>query len=499
MEPLVQAKHIGKSFSGVRALRDITIDFFPGRVHVLLGENGAGKSTLIKIISGVYQKDEGQLFLSGQEIHPESPRAGIDLGISVIHQELSVVADLTVAENIFLDNLPKTGKHFVNYKELYRRTTELTKKLNITNIHPGDLVRNISVADRQMVEIMRAISRNARVVIMDEPTSSLSDREIESLFTVVERLKRQNVAIIYISHKLNEIMRIGDDISIFKDGELVCTELVASITEHKMVQLMVGRDIGDYYVHTPKSENQSPVLEVKGLCGHGFHDISFTLHQGEILGFAGLIGAGRTELMRAIFGADRYKSGEVLIKGKPRHFRHPRYAIADGIGLVPEDRRQQGVLLNDSVRSNISIVSLKRCKKHGQINFEWEKSTAETYIEKLHIKTPSATTIVRNLSGGNQQKTVLAKWLAAESDILILDEPTRGIDVNAKSEIYRLISDYVQQGGSVILVSSELPEVIGVSQRIAVMHNGRITGFVEGEQMTEELIMKYATSTMDEV
>lgn len=498
MEALIQVKNISKSFSGIPALHDISIDFYPGRVHVLLGENGAGKSTLIKIMSGVYQKDEGQIYLNGEELNLHSPRDGIDKGVSVIHQELSVVTDLSVAENIFLDNLPKRNG-LIDFKALYQKAADLMESLHITNIHPRDIVRNLSAADRQMVEIVRAVSRKAKVVIMDEPTSSLSEREIVSLFSVVERLKKQNVAVIYISHKLNEIVQIGDDISVFKDGELVRTDLVANLSESQMIKLMVGREIGEYHVRAPKPEKMEPVLEVKNLYGDGFSNISFTLHKGEVLGFSGLIGAGRTEVMRAIFGADKYFSGEMLLDGRHVHFKHPRQAIAAGIGLVPEDRRQQGVILDSSVRHNISIVSLRDYAKNGRIDFSWEKNTATAYIEKLLIKTPHDRTHVRNLSGGNQQKTVLAKWLAAQVKILILDEPTRGIDVNAKGEIYRLICDFVSTGGSVILISSELPEVIGVSQRIVIMHNGHITGTVEGENMTEETVMKYATSTIYEV
>lgn len=499
MEALIQVKHISKAFSGIPALRDVSIDFYPGRVHVLLGENGAGKSTLIKIMSGVYQKDEGTICLNGKELNLHNPRDGIDNGISVIHQELSVVTDLSVAENIFLDDLPKKGGVLVDYKTLYQKTEALMESLKITNIHPKDVVRNLSAADRQMVEIMRAVSRKAQVVIMDEPTSSLSERETEALFSVVERLKKQDVAVIYISHKLKEILQIGDDISIFKDGELVCTDLVANLTEKQMVKRMVGREIGEYHIRAPKPAKLIPVMEVKNLCGNGFSDVSFTLHRGEVLGFSGLVGAGRTEVMRAIFGADKFTSGSVCINGQSVRFTHPSQAIAAGIGLVPEERRRQGVILDDSVRHNISIVSLRDHAKQGRINFDWERETSLSFIEKLLIKTPHDKEITRNLSGGNQQKTVLAKWMAAQVKILILDEPTRGIDVNAKGEIYRLICDYVADGGSVILISSELPEVIGVSQRIVVMHNGRVTGIVEGDDMNEETVMKYATSTIDEV
>lgn len=494
MEPLVRMCNIEKSFSGVRALHDISVDFYPGRVHILLGENGAGKSTLIKILSGVYQKDAGQIFIDGKEVAPQKPRDGIDLGISVIHQELSVVPDLTIAENIYLDDLPKKGKVFVDKRALYEKTSKLMEQLDITNLHPGDKVRNLTVADRQMVEIMRAASRSARVVVMDEPTSSLSDKEIDSLFSVIYNLKKQNVAVIYISHKLKELMAIGDDISIFKDGEHVCTRPVRELTEAEMVSLMVGREIGGYFVRAPRPTEDKTVLAVKNLCGKGFKNVSFELKKGEVLGFAGLIGAGRTEVMRAVFGADRYGGGEITIKGERCKLKCPTDAIAKGIGLVPEDRRGQGVLLDVSVKKNISIVSLKKYSKLNLINFKWETAIAGKYIEKLRVKTPGQETIIRNLSGGNQQKVVLAKWMAAESEILILDEPTRGIDVNAKSEIYRLIKEYVENGGSVILVSSELPELLGVTHRICVMRNGEITAVIDDSSKTsEEEIMKYAT------
>ena len=492
MEALVKVRNISKTFNGVKALDNISIDFYPGRVHVLLGENGAGKSTLIKIISGVYQCEEGQIFIAGQETKPRNPREGLDLEISVIHQELSIIGDLNVAENIFLDSFPQKKKGVIDYKKLYQDTEDLMERLHITNMSPRAVTRHLSAADRQMVEIMRAISRNAKMVVMDEPTSSLSAKEVETLFSVIEALKKENVAVVYISHKLSEIFSIGDDISIFKDGALVRTCLVKELNEQSMVKLMVGRDVGDYYIRARKPTEKIPVLEVRNLTGKNFSDISFTLYKGEVLGFAGLIGAGRTEVMRAVFGADPAESGEVLVKGKTVRAHHPKQAIAEGIALVPEDRRTQGVLLDASVRNNISIVSLKRKSQKGMIDFVWEKKTAADYIEKLKIKTPDDKTKVRNLSGGNQQKVVLAKWLAQESEILILDEPTRGIDVNAKAEIYRLICDYIEQGGSVLLVSSELPEVIGVSHRIAVMRSGKITGILEEENMEEETIMRYA-------
>lgn len=492
MEALVKVRNISKAFHGVKALDQISVDFYPGRVHVLLGENGAGKSTLIKIISGVYQCDEGQIFIAGQENMPRNPREGIDSGISVIHQELSIVGDLSVAENIFLDKFPQKRKGMIDYKKMYQDTRDIMERLHITEMSPKTIARRLSAADRQMVEIMRAISRNAKMVVMDEPTSSLSAREVETLFSAIEALKRENVAVVYISHKLSEIFAVGDDISIFKDGTLVRTCQVKELDEQTMVKLMVGRDVGDYYIRAPRPQKQIPVLEVENLKGRNFSDVTFTLNKGEVLGFAGLIGAGRTEVMRALFGADPIEGGKIFVRGQTMRARHPKDAIAQGIALVPEDRRKQGILLNMAVRENVSLVSLKKNSHSGLIDFAWEKRTAAEYIEKLNIKTPNDRIKVRNLSGGNQQKVVLGKWLAQESDILILDEPTRGIDVNAKAEIYKLICEYVEQGGSVILVSSELPEVIGVSHRVAVMRAGKITGILQGDDMEEETIMRYA-------
>lgn len=493
MEPLLQIRNISKSFFGIKAHNDISIDFYAGRVHALLGENGAGKSTLIKIISGVYIKDEGRICLEGKEIFPHTPREGIDLGISVIHQELSVVRDLTVAENIFLDCLPTKGK-FIDFKKMNSDAKAMMNKLCITNINPTDKMKNLTVADHQMIEIVKAISKNAKVVIMDEPTSSLSQKEVLSLFEVIRTLKKQNVTIIYISHKMDEIKTICDDVSIFKDGNLICSEKVSELSIEQMISRMVGRKIDDYYIKAPEVKTNNVVLRVKNLCGAAFENVSFDLYKGEVLGFAGLVGAGRTELMRAIFGADRYVKGEVYVRGKLARYKHPKNAIKEKIGFVPEERRTQGIFLGRTVKDNIAIASIKSHCKRGFFDRKWFNSIACEYIEKLKIKTNSSMALAQNLSGGNQQKVVLAKWLAAKTDILILDEPTRGIDVNAKVEIYYLIREFVKNGGSVLLVSSELPEIIGVCSRVVVMHEGRVTGVLESKEMTEEIIMQFATS-----
>lgn len=499
MEPVLQAKNISKYFPGVKALDDVSIPFYAGKAHVLLGENGAGKSTLIKVLSGVYKQDEGDVYYQGERANFEQPRDAITQGIAVIHQELSVVLDLTVAENIFLGREEKKmGGRFLDKKSMRQETQALINRIGV-NLKPNQKLRDLRAADRQIVEILRAVSQNARVVIMDEPTSSLSDNETEVLYGIINNLKKDGVVIIYISHKLEEIFTIGDTVSILKDGALVITRPLEGLTEKEMVTLMVGREISDYYVQPDCPTALTPLLKVENLNSTGqFSDISFTLNKGEVLGFSGLIGAGRTELMRAIFAADPITSGRIIYRGKETKFTHPNDAINAGIGLVPEDRRSQGLLLQKNVKENISLASLKKNSRRGLINFQWEKDISHQFTKALNIRTPSIETVTRNLSGGNQQKVVLAKWLAAKVDLLILDEPTRGIDVNAKIEIYSLIKDFIDRGGSVILVSSELPELLGVCHRIAVMHEGTLTGVLPIENCSEETIMAYATGQMKE-
>ena len=498
MEPYLEVRNIHKQFPGVVALKDVGIAFQPGKVHVLMGENGAGKSTLIKIISGIYQADSGQVLLGGREVAFENPRQALAAGISVIHQELSVIPDLTVMENIYLGREPMNANRVtINRRKLIRDAQELIDRLGV-NLRPRAMIRTLNSADRQVVEILRAVSQNSRIVIMDEPTSSLSDREVEVLYSIIRRLKDDGVVVIYISHKMGEIFAVGDTVSVLRDGEHIATRDIGELDEAKIISLMVGREIGDYFVKGPKPENAEPVLEVRSLTGDAFRDVSFTLHRGEVLGFAGLIGAGRTELMRAIFGADPVSAGEVVLGDRPVSFGHPAEAIAAGIGLVPEDRRNQGVLLGKSVKDNISLAALRMHSPHHFIDFGWEQETAVDYIAKLRVKTPTERTIVKDLSGGNQQKVVLAKWMAANARVLILDEPTRGIDVNAKQEIYNLVIAFTAQGGSVILVSSELPEVLGVCHRIAVMREGRLETILEDRDATEQVVMSYATGQAGE-
>ena len=495
MKPVLQVKDISKAFSGVQALTDISIDFYPGQVHVLVGENGAGKSTLIKIISGVYQLDQGEMLLEGKPFTAQSPKEGIDAGISVIHQELSVIPDLTVAENIYLGDEPHlTKRFFLNKKQLFYQVEAQLKSLNIP-IRAREMVRNLSPAMQQIVEILRAVSRNAKVVIMDEPSSSLSASEVETLFTLIETLRQKNIAVIYISHRMEEIFRIGESASILKDGKLVRTVQLEDTNHDDLISLMVGRKIQDYFIKSRKLEEKEVVLDVRHLSRKGaFEDVSFSLYRGEVLGFSGLVGAGRTEVMRAIFGADPPDEGEIIFNGTAQRFKHPARAISQGIGLVPEERRTQGILLDKNVCQNISLVNLNSHSFHGIISFKKEIDIANEFVEKLHIKTPSIRTLTRYLSGGNQQKVILGKWLSTDTKILILDEPTRGIDVSAKVEIYMLIKEFVEKdGGSVIIVSSELPEIIGVCHRTAVMREGRLQAILSDEQINEKTIMQYAT------
>ncbi len=492
--PLIEMAGVSKSFPGVKALSNIDLNIYPGQVHVLLGENGAGKSTLIKIISGVYSHDEGNVKLNGQEVNFKNTRESLAAGISVIHQELSVIPDLTVAENIFLGREPKIGKSgFVDRKKMNKDAGQLLESIGV-KICPKTVIRKLSNADKQMVEIARAVSQNSSLVIMDEPTSSLSEHEVEALFKVIEKLKRENVAIIYISHRLKEITRIGDTVTILRDGQIVKTVSLREIDESHMIALMVGREITQFYYKSEVPPADEVVLEIRNYTRKGvFEDVSFGLRRGEILGVAGLIGAGRTEVMRAIFGADGIDSGECFQNGQLVRFTEPQQAIKAGVGLIPEDRRNQGLLLSKSVKENTSLASLFVNSNFGFINFKWESRIAEDFIQMLHTKTPSANAPVKNLSGGNQQKVVIAKWLAAKSKILIMDEPTRGIDVNAKAEIYGLMKKFVEEGGSIIMVSSELPEILGVSDRIMVMREGKVSGIIDNHGTTEKDILQLAS------
>ncbi len=494
MEPCLQVKNISKLFPGVKALSNMDVDFYPGEVHALLGENGAGKSTLIKIISGVYTPTEGQVIFEGKPVDFQNPRQALDKGIAVIHQELSIANDLTVAENIFLGEEPRQScKFLLNRKKMEKDAQQILDFMRVS-IKATDIARELTAAQQQMVEIAKVISKQAKVVIMDEPTSSLSENEINALFRQIAILKENNVAIIYITHRLKELFAICDRVTVMRDGCKVKTFMMNEVTEKQLVASMVGREMKDYYNRVQHHRGKE-MLRVEGLTRKGeFEDISFTAYEGEILGISGLIGAGRTEVMETIFGAREAERGKIFIEGKETKIKNPREAIEQKIGLVTEDRRRTGLMLNAMIKDNIVLPSLTRNhKKFGILDLKWEAECSKDSVEKMRIKTPGISTIISTLSGGNQQKVILAKWLVANSKILILDEPTRGIDVNAKSEFYALMNAFVANGGCIIMISSELPEILGISDRILVMREGKISGELSYEEADEQKIIELAS------
>jgi ribose transport system ATP-binding protein len=490
---VVEMRDIRKNFPGVQALKTVTFSLHKGEIHGLVGENGAGKSTLVKILTGVLSSDSGSISLNGKSVVIESPRQAQQLGISIIHQELSVLPNLTVGQNIYLGREPRTFLPFwIDWKKLYRMADEQLQRLNV-QISSRTPVAELSVAQRQMVEVARALSLAAGVIVMDEPTSALTEREIESLFSLMRSLKKQGISIIFISHKLEEIVQIADRITVLRDGSLVGSAPVGALTPNQVVTMMVGRELGEMY---PKQEvvRQEVVLSVRNLRrGKDLRGVSFELHSGEILGLAGLVGSGRTYVARAIFGADPLEGGEFQLDGHPVRIRSPQEAISLGIGFLPEDRKAQGVLLGLPVSSNIAIARLGNVSRWGVIVFRRLKELALEFVQKLSIRTPSISQLVRNLSGGNQQKVVLAKWLALRPRVLILDEPTRGIDVGAKAEIHTLMNQLAKDGVGILMISSDLPEVLGVSDRILVMHEGTIAGEFSRQEASPDKIMLCAT------
>ncbi|NLC74425.1 MAG: sugar ABC transporter ATP-binding protein, partial [Clostridiales bacterium] len=496
MKPLLQVINISKVFPGVKALTDVSIDFYPGEVHALVGENGAGKSTLIKIIAAVYTATSGEVLLESKNYNFKTPRDALNAGISVIQQELSIAPDLSVAENIFLGCEPKKGL-LLDRKNMEADAQRILDDMGL-RINAKAICSKLTAAEQQMVEIAKVVSKNSKVIIFDEPTSSLSDREIDALFTQINRLKKLGVTMIYITHRMKELFQVCDNVTILRDGCKVKEMRIADTTEAEIVSYMVGRDIGSYYNRHQHFLGQE-ALRVENLTRQGvFKDISFHACRGEIIAFSGLVGAGRTEVMEAIFGATQYDSGKVFVHGEEVSFKSPADAIKNKIGFVTEDRRNTGIMVHKNVKENISLPSIRENSKQGVfINRSWENSIAEESVDKFSIKTPGINTIISTLSGGNQQKVILAKWLVNNSEILILDEPTRGIDVNAKSEFYALMNDFVDKGGCIIMVSSEMPEVIGVSDRVYVMREGQISGECRGEDINEKTLIKLASITSD--
>lgn len=495
MPLLVEMSGIEKRFPGVYSLRGVNFDLEKGEVHALMGENGAGKSTLMKILSGVYQKDGGTVKVDDQLVVFDGPKAAQNSGIGIIHQELSLMNDLTVAQNVFIGREPRSSWGVIDEKRINSQASVIFKKMNF-DIDPMTEIGSLTVAKQQMVEIAKALSFQSRVLIMDEPTAALNDAEIAELFVIIRRLKSEGVGIIYISHKMDEIKQIADRVTVLRDGEYIGTVEAKETPLSEIISMMVGREVKDETVYIPDLSDQPELLAVKGLNrGKEIKDVSFSLKKGEILGFAGLMGAGRTEVARAIFGADPIDSGEIWVNGKQCHIQSPSDAVAAGIGYLSEDRKHFGLALGMDVRANIAMATLNRFTSSlGVLNESEMSSVANGYIKQLGIRTPSDTQEVGCLSGGNQQKVVIAKWLLKDCDILIFDEPTRGIDVGAKSEIYKLLESLARQGKAIVVISSELPEVMRLSHRIAVMCQGKLTGILPGGKATnQEQIMALAT------
>lgn len=494
MGVMLEMTGIEKRFPGVHALKNCHFDLKKGEIHALIGENGAGKSTLMKILTGVYGKDGGTILYNGEEINVTTPKEAQNLGISIIHQELNLMPDLTAAQNIFIGReATKLGGLYLSESKQNRAAKSLFELLNL-DLDPKTKVRDVTVAKQQMIEIAKALSFNSKILIMDEPTAALTESEIRELFKIIAGLKEQGVGIVYISHRMEELFEISDRITVMRDGEYIATKTTAETSMDEIIRLMVGRTIYEPPKEASHVKGNDVVLEVKNLnAGKEVKDVSFSLRRGEILGFAGLMGAGRTETARAVFGADKIDSGEIFINGKKAHIRSPKDAVKHGIGYLSEDRKQFGLALGMNIEANTVLANYENFNTGGIVNDKKAAEAAKKYVDMLKTKTPSTKQLVGNLSGGNQQKVVIAKWLCRDCDILIFDEPTRGIDVGAKSEIYKLLTDLAEQGKSIIMISSELSEILRMSDRVVVMCEGRITGTLDISEADQEKIMKYAT------
>lgn len=491
-EYALEMVNISKSFPGVQALVNVCLKVRKGHVHAIVGENGAGKSTLMKVLNGVYHAEFGEIYLEGKKVNISDIRMAQELGLSLIFQETNLIPQLTVAENFFLGNLRRNRFGLVDWKAMENIVKGVFASLDY-NINPTQIIRDLCAADKQMVEIAKAISQNAKIIVMDEPTSSLTSVEIKKLFSIINNLKRQGVTIIFISHKMDEIFEIADMVTVQRDGHIITTESIGVLTPDRIIELMVGRSVNTEF---PKREVVlgEVVLETQQVCRKNvIYDVNLQLHKGEILGLAGLVGAGRTELAEVLFGAAKKSSGKIILKGKEIHFKTTRQATRASIGMLTEERKETGLALTASVKSNIVISKLKKiCNIGFWLNKNKEKAAADKYVKELNIRTPSINQIVMNLSGGNQQKVVLSKWLFSDSDILIMDEPTRGIDVGAKYEIYCLMNKLVEQGKSIIFISSELMELLGICDRIIVLHQGHKKGELMRNEFSSEAVMKLA-------
>ncbi|MBQ9512926.1 MAG: sugar ABC transporter ATP-binding protein [Lachnospiraceae bacterium] len=493
-EYILEMTGINKEFPGVKALQDVQFNLKPGEVHALMGENGAGKSTLMKCLIGIYHRNSGTIIYDGQEIDYGTTSEALNNGLSMIHQELSPVPERTVTENVWLGRQPMKNKLMVDHRKMREDTVKLFEQLNVV-INPDEKMKYLTVSQMQMVEIAKAVSYNSKIVIMDEPTSSLTESEVSHLFDIIRMLKEQNVGVIYISHKMEEIFQICDRVTVMRDGQYVSTDNVSDITMDQLITKMVGRELTDLF---PKTECEigEVVLEVKDLkAGRMVKNVSFDLRRGEILGFAGLVGAGRTETMEAIFGLRKIESGSIKYKGQEIHIKCPDDAIKLGIDYLTEDRRAKGIVGIRNIRDNTVLSCLSR---YGTpLNQARMRADTQEYIDKLSTKTPSQEEEIKNLSGGNQQKVLLGRVLLTGPDVLIVDEPTRGIDVGAKSEIHALLSQLAGEGKAVIMISSEMPEIMGMSDRLVVMHEGDVTGIIDRSEFSQELIMKFATGVTE--
>ena len=495
---LLQMKNIVKNFPGVKALRNVELNVKPGEIHALMGENGAGKSTLVKCIAGIHNPTSGEIIFDGEKREGYNTAQALKMGISMIHQELSPVLHRPIMENIWLGREPLNKLGLVDHQKMYELSKNVLKEIDLKE-DPRTLMESLTVAKMQMIEIAKAISYDSKLIIMDEPTSALTDKEIKQLFKIMRKLKDQGKSIIYISHKLDEVYEVTDRTTVYRDGEYIGSEKTSDLPVEKMINMMVGRDVDEMF---PKIE--CPIgdvkLEVKNLSHEKyFSDVSFTVRQGEILGIAGLVGAGRTEVIETVFGIKHKSGGEILVDGESVEIRNPREAIKKGLAILTEDRRLSGIFPMLTVRLNMALANMpKFLNRIGLIQDRLLKKTCDEYVEKIQIKTPSLLQRIENLSGGNQQKVLVARWLMTAPDILFLDEPTRGIDVGTKSEIHRLITMLAGQGKSIVMVSSELPEIMGMSDRIMIMHEGHVTGIVENSKdLTQEELMAYATNTVN--
>ncbi|MGL5814628.1 MAG: ribose ABC transporter ATP-binding protein RbsA [Aeromonas sp.] len=488
--PILELTGIVKTFPGVRALDEAGLRVYPGQVMALLGENGAGKSTLMKVLTGIYQADAGSISYRGQPVHFKGPRDSQDQGISIIHQELNLLPELSIAANIFLGREPRTRFGNIDHKQLRERASALLARLGVKH-GPDTRLGDLSIGEQQMVEIAKALSFDASVIIMDEPTDALTDTETDQLFAVIRELREQGCGIVYISHRLKEIFQICDQVTVLRDGKWIGQASVSELDEDKIIEMMVGRRLEEQYPRL-KRELGPVSLQVRDLAGPGVQGVSFTLRQGEILGFSGLMGSGRTELMKLIYGASNITGGQIQVDGHDLQPRSPADGLGAGIAYISEDRKGDGLVLELSVRENMSLCALNEFNKSGKIDGKAERQAVADYVRLFNIKTPSSEQLIKLLSGGNQQKVAIAKGLLTRPKVLILDEPTRGVDVGAKKEIYQLINQFKKEGMSIILVSSEMPEVLGMSDRILVMHEGRISAEFNTQDANQEKLMAAA-------